>query len=219
MPTALRRSLAAIAAGALLTALGGPGATSPLPATAFTGRLLAQGEPSLVGRLLVASEALRDPRFARTVVFVVRHDDKGAMGLIVNRPVRDLPLAPLLRKFGLDDRGVTTTVRAHYGGPVELRLGFVLHTAEYARPETERIAGDIALTSEEAVPEVLSDIAHGAGPRQSLFALGYAGWAPGQLEGEIERGSWIAVPADPALVFDPDHTQKWERAMARRLTI
>lgn len=219
MPSAPRRSVVALAVGALLAGLGGPGAAPPAPATALTGLVTAQGEPSLVGRLLVASEALRDPRFARTVVYVVRHDDKGAMGLIVNRPVRDLPLAPLLRKFGLSDEGVTGTVRAHYGGPVELRLGFVLHSAEYARPETERIAGDIALTSEEAVPGVLSDIAHGAGPRQSLFALGYAGWAPNQLEGEIERGSWIAVPADPALVFDTDHTHKWERAIARRLTI
>jgi putative transcriptional regulator len=141
------------------------------------------------------------------------------MGLIVNRPVRELPLASLLRQFGLDDRGVAGAVLAHYGGPVELRLGFFLHTAEYATQATERIAGDIAMTPQPGVPRVLADLAHGAGPRKSLFVLGYAGWAPGQLEGEIDQGSWITVPADPALLFDEDTARKWERATARRLTI
>ncbi len=138
------------------------------------------------------------------------------MGLVVNRPVRDMPLAPLLRKFGLDDRGVTGSVRAHYGGPVEIGQGFLLHTAEYTTEGTALVAGDIAMTPTPGVLTALSDIARGAGPRKSLFAVGYAGWAPGQLEGEIERGAWITVPADEALLFDEDHARKWDRATARR---
>jgi putative transcriptional regulator len=187
------------------------------PARAGGGSAIAQADKSLAGQFLVATEALRDPRFARTVIYMVRHDASGALGLIVNRPLRDVPLAPLLRRFGLDDRGVGGSIRLHYGGPVEETRGLMLHTAEYATEGTERVAGDIAMT---ARPEVLSDIAHGAGPRRFLFALGYAGWAPGQLEGEIDNGAWITVPADESLLFDDDHARKWDRAISRRrLTI
>jgi putative transcriptional regulator len=218
MPPArpLRRTAVALC---VLAALAWPAAAPPGAVEAPAPRASVQAGPSLAGQLLVATETLRDPRFARTVVYVLRHDASGAMGLIVNRPVRELPLASLLRQFGLDDRGVAGAVLAHYGGPVELRLGFFLHTAEYATQATERIAGDIAMTPQPGVPRVLADLAHGAGPRKSLFVLGYAGWAPGQLEGEIDQGSWITVPADPALLFDEDTARKWERATARRLTI
>ena len=192
-----------------------PGSASPSAAAAAP-RAVAQAAPGLAGQFLVAADTLRDPRFARTVIYMVRHDATGAMGLVVNRPVRDMPLGPLLRKFGRDDRGVTGTVRAHYGGPVEIGQGFLLHTAEYATEGTERVAGDIAMTPTPGVLTALGDIARGAGPRKSLFAIGYAGWAPGQLEGEIERGAWITVPADEALLFDEDPARKWDRATARR---
>jgi putative transcriptional regulator len=187
------------------------------PVRAGGGSPIAQADKSLAGQFLVATETLRDPRFARTVIYIVRHDASGALGLIVNRPVRDVPLAPLLRQFGLDDTGVSGSVRLHYGGPVEGGRGLMLHTAEYATEGTERVAGDIAVTSH---PEVLRDIGLGAGPRRFLFALGYAGWAAGQLEREIDNGAWITVPADESLLFDDDHARKWDRAMARRrLTI
>ena len=194
----------------MLAGLAWPGAAPSSPAA-----------PGLVaGQFLVATDTLRDPRFARTVVYMVRHDANGAMGLVVNRPVREMPLAPLLRRFGLDASGVTGSIRAHYGGPVETGQGFMLHTAEYATQGTERVAGDIALTGPAGVLDVLGDIARGAGPRKSLFALGYAGWAPGQLEDEIDAGAWITVFADEALLFDDDHARKWDRAMSRRrLTI
>lgn len=198
--------------GGLAWSGGGPAS----PTAAATGRATTRADQSLTGQFLVATDALRDPRFARTVIYMVRHDASGAMGLVVNRPVRALPLAPLLQQFGLDDRGATGSIRAHYGGPVEIGRGFMLHTAEYATEGTERVAGDIALTAQPGVLSVLSDIARGAGPREALFAVGYTGWAPGQLEGEIERGAWITVPADEALLFDEDHTSKWDRATSRR---
>jgi putative transcriptional regulator len=218
MPPARPRRCAALALW-VLAGLAGPAPGPSGAAEAPALRASRPAGPSLAGQLLVATESLRDPRFAHTVVYVVQHDASGAMGLIVNRPIRELLLAPLLRQFGLDDRGVTGSVLAHYGGPVERRLGFFLHSAEYATTGTERIAADIALTPQPGVPGLLADLARGAGPRKSLFALGYAGWAPGQLEGEIDQGSWITVPADPALLFDEDAARKWDRATARRLTI
>jgi putative transcriptional regulator len=212
-----KRAVAVLAVLAGLAWVGAvpPGSASP-SAAASAPRAVAQAAPGLAGQFLVATDTLRDPRFARTVIYMVRHDATGAMGLVVNRPVRDMPLGPLLRKFGRDDRGVTGTVRAHYGGPVEIGQGFLLHTAEYATEGTERVAGDIAMTPTPGVLTALGDIARGAGPRKSLFAIGYAGWAPGQLEGEIERGAWITVPADEGLLFDEDPARKWDRATARR---
>lgn len=212
----LRRAAAALC---MLGGLAWPAAAPSGSAAPAAPPVTAQAEASLVGQCLVATEALHDPRFARAVIYIVRHDSDGAMGLIVNRPVQDLPLAALLRTFGLDPRGVTGTVRAHFGGPVERRLGFVLHTAEYATLSTERIAGDVALTPQEGVPALLGDVARGTGPRKSLFALGYAGWAPGQLERELDEETWIAVPADEALLFDEDSSRKWDRATSRRHTI
>jgi putative transcriptional regulator len=215
MPPARLLPRAALLLGVLLT-LAGAGVMPASPAAGSLPRAAAVADQGLAGQFLVATESLRDPRFARTVIYMIRHDATGAMGLVVNRPVRDMPLAPLLRQFGRDDRGVTGSVRAHYGGPVDIGQAFILHTAEYATQGTERVAGEIALTPQPGVLNALSDIARGAGPRKSLFAVGYAGWAPGQLEGEIEQGSWITVPADEALLFDDDAARKWERATARR---
>jgi len=187
----------------------------PAPLAAGAGPVAPAGK-SLAGQFLVATEDLPDPRFARTVVYMLRHDASGALGVIVNRPVQDVPLGPLLRRFGLDDRGVTGTIRLHYGGPVEPTSRLLLHSAEYATEGTERIAGNVAVTPLPSPPIALGDIGRGAGPRRFLLLLGYAGWAPGQLEGEIDAGAWITVPADEALLFDDDHARKWERAMARR---
>ncbi len=167
----------------------------------------------LGGQLLVATTQLGDPRFGRTVVYMVRHDATGALGLIVNRPVGEMPLAVRLTQLGLDPAGATGVIRVHYGGPVELGRGFVLHTPEWTGQGTLTAPGGLAMTVEFAV---LRAIADGTGPRRTLFALGYAGWAPGQLENEIGRGDWITVPGDAALVFDDDNDKKWERATARQ---
>ena len=101
----------------------------------------------------------------------------------------------------------------HYGGPVSPARAFVLHTSDYAGPNTQAISDGIALTTDDGI---LDAIAHGRGPVRSLFAFGYAGWAPGQLEDEIRRGSWITVPADQPLLFSEDYDRKWERATARQ---
>lgn len=184
-----------------------------------TGARAAQAPParpnagSLAGQLLVATSELKDPRFVRTVIYMVHHDTGGAMGLVVNRPLGDTPLAALLEGLGIEGNGAKGGIRLHYGGPVEPRRGFVLHTTDYVSESTRVVKDGVALT---VGSEILQAIGTGTGPRLSLVALGYAGWAPGQLESEIAAGAWVAVPADEALVFDENYEKKWDRAMARR---
>jgi len=180
---------------------------------ATTGFAIAAQSASLAGQLLVARPELRDPRFSRTVVYIVHHDTGGAMGLILNRPIGEASLSELLEQAGVEGKSVNGKIRVHFGGPVEAPRGFVLHTADYKIDGTQMVKDAIAVT---ARPDILRAIGTGTGPRESFFALGYAGWASGQIEGEIKTGSWEIVPADKALVFDEDYETKWERAMARR---
>jgi len=175
----------------------------------------------LEGQLLVASPAMADPRFARTVILMVRHNANGAMGLVVNRQMGSTTPSNILREFGLKvDRALVqseddgTNIRVHYGGPVQLALGFVLHSADVARAETI-VVGGVGLTAAVAM---LRMITTGDGPRRRLFTLGYVGWAPGQLEAELARQDWVGVPADEDLIFDDDVDSKWRRAMAKRVT-
>ncbi len=203
------RYLAGLATIAGLLASG-----SSLPgAGARTGIAVGAQSATLAGQLLVARTEIQDPRFVRTVVYMIHHDAGGAMGLILNRPVGEASLSDLLERFGLESKGVDGEIRVHFGGPVDPARGFVLHTADYKIDGSQVVKDGIAVT---ARPEVLRAIGTGTGPRRSLFAMGYAGWAPGQLEAEIKAGSWEIVPADTALVFDEDYEKKWERAMARR---
>ena len=167
----------------------------------------------LTGQLLVAAEEMSDPRFVRTVILMIRHDATGAMGLVVNRPIGDVPIARLIEGVGLDGAWVRGDIRLHYGGPVERRQVLTLHTTDYAIEGTLRVAGDTAVTGN---PEILRAMGRGKGPKRHLVVLGYAGWAPGQLEGEMKAGGWFAVPADAAILFDDKYDTKWDRAMARR---
>lgn len=167
---------------------------------------------SLAGQLLVATPAMSDPRFVETVIFMVKHDASGAMGLVVNRPVGEIAMIDLLKELGIDDESAGGEIRLHYGGPVDAGRGLVLHSADYMADETQVITDTVSLTAER---EIVRAIANGSGPRLSIVTFGYAGWSAGQLEGEIERGGWIAVPADEALVFDDDYEGKWARAMDR----
>jgi putative transcriptional regulator len=168
---------------------------------------------TLAGQLLVARTELRDPRFAYSVIYLLHHDANGAMGLILNRPVGEASLSELLKEAGLEGTGVKGKIRVHFGGPVDPGLGFVLHTADYKIEGTKVVKNGIAVTAQ---PEILRAMGTRTGPRKSLFALGYAGWAPSQLEAELKAGAWEIVQADEALVFDENAETKWERALARR---
>jgi len=169
---------------------------------------------SLTGRLLVATDALRDQRFARTVIYLVRHDAEGAFGLVVNLPIAEVPFERALRPLGLEVPPGSGDVRVHYGGPVQERRGFVLHTPDWTGESTIVVDGRFAVTED---PKVLQAMAQGTGPRRALFLLGYAGWAPGQLDAELATGAWGVAPADERLVFDEDPQQKWIEATTRRL--
>ena len=168
----------------------------------------------LAGQLLVATPELEGPTFTRTVIYMVRHDARtGAMGLVVNRQLGEVPMAVLLKQSGLPGEGAKGSVRLHVGGPVEATRIIVLHTDDYAGPDTVKVANGVAITSDLSI---LKSIAEGKGPRRARFTLGYAGWVPGQLEAEIEAGYWIVVPSDAAIVFDDADETKWDRAMAKR---
>jgi putative transcriptional regulator len=168
---------------------------------------------SLAGQLLIASPTIGDPRFARTVILMVQHDRNGALGIAVNVPLGERPLASLLEMLGDKEANVAGTVRIFAGGPVQPEVGFVVHSADYRRPETIAIDGRVAATSSR---EIVRDIANRKGPEKTLIAFGYAGWAPGQLEGELARQGWFTAPGDPHLIFDAERDKVWDLAFARR---
>jgi putative transcriptional regulator len=169
---------------------------------------------SLAGRLLVATDAMNDTRFERTVIYLVRYDEQGALGLVVNLPRGEVSFERALRPLGLEAPPGSGNVRVHYGGPVNERRGFVLHTPDWRGEGTQVVDGGFALTED---PRVLQAMARGDGPKRALFCLGYAGWAPGQLEREMSSGAWGVALADERLVFEEDARQKWIDAMSRRL--
>jgi putative transcriptional regulator len=169
-------------------------------------------QSSLSGQLLVAMPQMSDPRFARTVVYLCAHSSDGAMGLVVNRLIDSLSFGSLLAQLGVENDGAPADMPVHFGGPVESSRGFVLHTADYCQDSTLVIDDEIALT---ATVDVLKAIARGSGPRRRVLALGYAGWAPGQLDAEIQANGWLLVPADLELVFGVQNDTKWERAIAK----
>jgi putative transcriptional regulator len=186
------------------------------PAALF-GAAPPDGEPSqghfLTGQLLVAAPSMGDPRFRETVIVMVRHSRDGAMGLIVNRPVGEQPMADLLQAFGDDASKAEGNVPIYLGGPVQKELAFVLHSTDYRGTGTMDVTGEIAVTANR---DVIHDIAAKTGPRKFLLMFGYAGWAPGQLEGELAANAWYTAPIDPALVFDMPRDKVWERATERR---
>ncbi len=204
------RSIAWAALAALLVLASGAG---PVVAAGTPGEPTEAESESLAGRLLVAERGMPDRRFAESVIFMVRHDETGAFGLIVNRYVAARPLAELLEAMGHAVEGAEGVLRLHLGGPVETDIGFVLHTADYEDEASIRVGARYALNSGI---DILREIAMGAGPRRHLFAFGYAGWGPGQLEGELAREDWFVVPANEDVIFDEAVDTKWLRCVDAR---
>lgn len=203
-----------------------------VPLLAMAGWLAAAAAPSddnppaadpPAGLLLIASQGMQDPRFAHSVILLVRHDRGGAFGIMINRPLATRPLATLLAESNgkggnggdqrRDDGTLQGSIKVYLGGPVQPQFGFVIHSADYRRPETLAVTGQLAMT---ATRGVLRDIGHHKGPAKYLFALGYAGWGKGQLEGEVARRDWFTTTADPDLVFDSDRDTLWQTALDRR---
>lgn len=189
-----------------------------VPAILFAGIALertarTEEPPSLAGRLLVATSAMPDPRFARTVILMVKHGPSGALGFVVNRVNGRRPISEVLHTLGMDTAGVNGDIDIHWGGPVGGGTAVVIHSRDYRIASTELTKGGLAMTGN---PKVLADIGRGKGPKRTLFVRGYSGWGPEQLEREIKRKHWITIPGDRALIFRRNHADTWERALKRR---
>ena len=173
---------------------------------------MSNDDTSLGGQLLVAMPNMPDPRFSRSVIYLCAHTEDGAMGLVINKLMDSLTFPDLLEQLEIEAGSEDQQIRVHFGGPVEAARGFVLHSTDYMHDSTMIVNNQFALT---ATVDVLKALADGQGPTRSILALGYAGWAPGQLDDEIRRNGWLTVPANEQLVFEIDNNQKWEAAAQR----
>jgi putative transcriptional regulator len=169
---------------------------------------------SLTGQLLVSMPQMQDPFFERSVVYLCAHSpEEGAMGLVINKTIDTITIDDLYAQLKIEPVAGTDRVQpVHFGGPVATGQGFVLHSADYRDEGTLGLGADFAMT---ATIDILRATGRGAGPRQSLVALGYAGWGPGQLDAEIQANGWLLVAADTALVFDTQDNSKWQHALAK----
>jgi len=173
----------------------------------------------LDGQFLIAMPTMADSRFSRSVIYLCAHSADGAMGIVINRRAQNINFLELLEQLEIrpdDNKKNSPTnlgdMTVHVGGPVETGRGFVLHSSDYfVADSTLPIDEGVSLT---ATIDILRAIATGSGPDKSLLALGYAGWAPGQLENEIQANGWLNCPSDPELIFDANLDQKYEQALA-----
>jgi len=165
----------------------------------------------LTGKLLVAMPYIMDVRFAQAVIYVCGHDEKGVMGIMINRPLHTLMFSDLLQQLDIDYPENYVDIPMHQGGPMEIGRGFVLHTSDYVTEATVIMPSGLALT---ATLDILRAISVGEGPHQAILALGYVGWQAGQLEKEYQSNFWISVDATPELVFNLNLEDKWRLSMA-----
>jgi len=174
----------------------------------------------LDGQMLIAMPTMRDERFARSVIYVCAHSTEGAMGIVVNQPAGNINFPDLLVQLDIIPEADLIQlppragdIRVLKGGPVETGRGFVLHTADFfIEDSTLPIDDGVCLT---ATLDILKAIAHGGGPVNAVLALGYAGWAAGQLESEIQDNGWLHCAADPDLIFGRDVELKYDRALRK----
>ncbi len=173
---------------------------------------LLKGDSPFRNQLLIAMPTMTEGFFHKSVVYVCAHSNAGAMGIVINQKLPDVQFAELLSQLKMPKPHIVAEPVVHFGGPVETGRGFVLHSTDFMREDTVRINDHICITG---TIDILSAIAEGKGPVKSIFALGYSGWGPGQLEAEMSANSWLTVPADDDLIFNIDITQKWERSLKR----
>jgi putative transcriptional regulator len=170
-----------------------------------------KGPDWLTGQMLIAMPAMSDPRFAQSVIFICAHTPDGAMGVVLNRPLKKLRFGDLLEQLGVEPNPPKREIRLATGGPVDESRGFVLHSADWSAEGSLEVDGTHVLT---ANLEVLHAIASGGGPERGLLLLGYAGWEAGQLDEEIRQNAWLSAAPDEAIMFDTDYPTKWQRALA-----
>lgn len=170
-----------------------------------------QENDSLTGRMLIATPAIGDPRFARSVIIVCAHNEEHAMGIVVNKKMGELELSDLLDQLGIESSIALPKQAVLAGGPVDRDRGFVIHSDDYRHEEaTVELSPGLGLT---ATKDVLEAIASDKAPHHSVLALGYAGWGPGQLEDELRANAWLTCDVSEALLFGEDLDGKWEAAL------
>lgn len=168
-------------------------------------------DTDLTGKLLIAMPDMGDPRFDRAVIYLCAHSDEGAMGLIVNKPQTEIRFSQLLEQLEIPKSDSVRDIRVHFGGPVDHARGFVLHTRDFSSEAGTLFVDDhIGMT---ATLDVLEQLASGGGPQASMLALGYSGWGPGQLEGEISRNGWLIGEPRDDIVFGRANDLKWSAAL------
>jgi putative transcriptional regulator len=166
----------------------------------------------LKNHFLVAMPGMADPNFNGSVIYIADHSDKGALGLLINRPMDDLDLGALFERIELSLEGKAIGASpVFFGGPVQTDRGFVLHRPVGNWSSSLRVSDEVALTSSK---DVLEAVAAGSGPQELLVTLGYSGWGPGQLEEEIAHNAWLTAPADAQLLFEVPADKRLARAFA-----
>jgi putative transcriptional regulator len=179
--------------------------------------MAASSSINLTNQFLIAMPGMASGTFAGTVVYMCEHSEKGALGLVINKPI-DITLKSLFEKVELSlDRDDLAELPVYFGGPVQTERGFVLHEPQSSESgdspynSSLRIAGGLEMTTSK---DVLEAISSGAGPKKVLVTLGYSGWAAGQLEDEISRNGWITVEAEPEIIFDTPVSQRYDKALS-----
>ena len=165
---------------------------------------------NLTRHFLIAMPAMSDPHFSKTLTFICEHNNQGALGVIVNRPI-DMTLHALLEQIEIaQPSDACKAVPVHYGGPVQIDRGFVLHAPAGAWQSTLTVGEEIGLTTSK---DILEAVARGTGPQRMLVTLGYAGWAPGQLEHELAQNAWLTVNADTRILFETPAERRYEASL------
>ena len=163
----------------------------------------------LTNQFLVAMPTLEDPNFRESVTLICEHNERGALGIIINRPM-NVVLDDVLKQLDLTARDLTTGAASVYmGGPVQPERGFVIHSPQGEWEATLKVGDNLGVTTSR---DVLAALAVGSGPKQVFVALGYSGWSAGQLEEELKSNSWLSVPADAGIIFDTPAEQRWQAA-------
>lgn len=166
----------------------------------------------LNNHFLIAMPTMKDPNFNGTVTYLCKHDENGALGIIINRPL-DMQVAEIFRQLSFDVLDENQAERPVLGGgPVQREMGFVLHQSQETYDKT--LNPDELGIKVTVSQDILNSMARGEGPRPALVALGYAGWDPGQLEAELAANAWLSVPANPTILFDTPFDKRWEAAAA-----
>jgi len=165
---------------------------------------------NLTNQFLIAMPNMADPYFSKSLTYICEHNEQGALGIVVNRPI-DLTLSTLLDQIDIPlTRAEIGNLPVHFGGPVQMDRGFVLHRPLGEWQSTMQVTEEIGLTTSK---DILQAVAEGTGPNQFFLTLGYAGWAPGQLEHEISLNAWLSVAADTSLIFDIPVEARFEAAL------